>query len=136
MEPGMMTQIENKENDTERTAETRGKRQIRNTMILIVSLVSVFLVLYLIQRRSVPDSGLSAVIQVDGEKVHTMDLDRSAEYTVTTGNGHFNTVVVKDQSVSVREADCANQICVQTGQIRYPGEVIACLPHKLIIVIE
>lgn len=83
-----------------------------------------------------PDSGLVAVIQMDGEKIHEMDLDQDAEYTAVTEDGHVNVVVVKDQSVMVREADCANQVCVKTGQIRNPGEVIACMPHRMIIYIE
>lgn len=112
------------------------RRQHRNTVILIVSLAAVFLVLCLFQTRFTQDSGLTAVIQMNQKKVHTMDLDRDDEFTVRTDDGHYNIVVVKNHSVMVRESDCPNQVCVKTGQIRFSGEVIACLPHSLIIYIE
>ena len=47
---------------------------------------AVFLVLYIMTRRTAPEEAvangqaLKAVIQIDGEKVHTMDLDKDAEY--------------------------------------------------------
>ena len=70
------------------------------------------------------------------KKVHEMDLDTDAEYRAVTDQGDYNVVIVKDRAVMVREADCANQVCVKTGWIHNPGEVIACLPHKLIIYLE
>ncbi len=131
-----MNQIErNQANNMQESGERR-KMQRRNSVILIVALLAAFLLFYMIQKMTAPDSGLNAVIQIDGETVHTMDLDVDAEYTAGDLDGDYNIVVVKDGSVSVREADCANQVCVKTGQIRYPGEVIACLPHKLIIYIQ
>ena len=112
----------------------------RNSVLLIVSLLAVFLVLYLIWRMSgtaaKEDSSLTAVIRISGEKVHTMDLDHDGTYTAKTPDGHYNVVVVEDHCVRVSEADCRNQVCVKTGQIRYPGEVIACMPHELILDIE
>ena len=122
--------------EEDRKAKYTTKRQRRNTAILTGGLAAAFLILYGVQRMMLPDSGLVAVIQMDGEKIHEMDLDQDAEYTAVTEDGHVNVVVVKDQSVMVREADCANQVCVKTGQIRNPGEVIACMPHRMIIYIE
>ena len=122
--------------EEDRKAKYTTKRQRRNTAILAGGLAAAFLILYGVQRMMLPDSGLVAVVQMDGEKIHEMDLDQDAEYTAVTEDGHVNVVVVKDQSVMVREADCANQVCVKTGQIRNPGEVIACMPHRMIIYIE
>ena len=122
--------------EEDRKAKYTTKRQRRNTAILAGGLAAAFLILYGVQRMMLPDSGLVAVIQMDGEKIRGMDLDEDAEYRVQTEDGHYNVVVVQDQSVMVREADCENQVCVMTGRIRYPGEVIACLPHRLIIYIE
>jgi hypothetical protein len=61
---------------------------------------------------------------------------RTADDRAETADGNYNTVVVKDQSVRVEEADCKNQICVKTGAIHFPGEVIACMPHRMMIYIE
>ena len=119
---------------------SRSAHRKRNSAILIASLLALFLVLYLIQRLSSASyeeaSSLKAVIRIGGEKVHTMDLDHDETYTVKTPDGHYNVVVVENHCVRVLEADCRNQVCVKTGQIRYPGEVIACMPHEMILDIE
>ena len=116
------------------------EKQRRNTWILLVALFSVFLILFLVQRRGMrvtdPDEGLIAVIQVDGDILHTMPLGEDAVYKAQDSSGHFNLIEVADGSVMVRAADCKNQVCVKTGKIRYQGEVIACLPHRLIVSIE
>lgn len=128
--------------DVSSTVEVSHKKQIRNSVLLAVVLAAVFLALYFMTRRTSPEEAaaerqvLKAVIQIDGEKVHTMDLDKDAEYRAETADGNYNTVVVKDQSVRVEEADCKNQICVKTGAIHFAGEVIACMPHRMMIYIE
>ena len=123
------------------TVEVSHKKQIRNSILLATVLTAVFLVLYMTRttspEKAVTDGhALKVVIQIDGKRVHTMELDKDAEYRAETADGNYNTVVVKDQSVRVEEADCKNQICVKTGAIHFPGEVIACMPHRMMIYIE
>ena len=128
-----------------KTGDTIRKKQIRNSVLLAAVLFAVVPILYMIRGASskasskqslVDENSQKAVIQIDGKKVHTMDLDQDAEYKAKTDDGHYNVVVVKDQSVMVSEADCRNQICVKTKPVRNPGEVIACMPHRLIVYIE
>ena len=123
------------------TVEVSHKKQIRNSILLATVLTAVFLVLYLTRttspEKAVTDGhAMKVVIQIDGKRVHTMELDKDAEYRAETADGNYNTVVVKDQSVRVEEADCKNQICVKTGAIHFPGEVIACMPHRMLTYIE
>lgn len=123
------------------TVEVSHKKQIRNSILLATVLTAVFLVLYLTRttspEKAVTDGhAMKVVIQIDGKRVHTMELDKDAEYMAETADGNYNTVIVKDQSVRVEEADCKNQICVKTGAIHFPGEVIACMPHRMMIYIE
>ena len=49
---------------------------------------------------------------------------------------HHNHIRVKNETIAIDEADCPDKICMQTGAISKPGEIIACLPHKLIIEIK
>ena len=123
------------------TVEVSHKKQIRSSILLATVLTAVFLVLYMTRttspEKAVTDGhAMKVVIQIDGKRVHTMELDKDAEYRAETADGNYNTVVVKDQSVRVEEADCKNQICVKTGAIHFPGEVIACMPHRMMIYIE
>lgn len=42
-------------------------------------------------------------------------------------------VEVKDGKVRMLESPCPNKICVDTNWIEKPGEIIACIPNKIII---
>ncbi len=66
------------------------------------------------------------------------------EEIVTTGaDGRFvvpgpvgETVVVVDGGVAfVESSDCRHQVCVNTGQISAPGELIACVPNGVTIIV-
>ena len=64
--------------------------------------------------------------------MRTLPLFEDSDNLVTTTRG-YNRIVVTDGGVRVSEADCASQTCVHSGIRRLPGDVIACLPHRLII---
>ncbi len=44
-----------------------------------------------------------------------------------------NTVMIKDSSVCVSDADCPDKLCVKQGLITDAGEVIACLPNRVTV---
>ncbi len=46
------------------------------------------------------------------------------------------TVVIKDKKVWVSESPCPRKICILTGKIKNPGEVIICIPNGVYISIE
>ena len=49
------------------------------------------------------------------------------------GAGGYNFLVIEGGEVWLSEADCPNLLCVKTGRIRYAGQSIVCLPHKLAV---
>ena len=74
-------------------------------------------------------------VQMDGQTV--MELPLSEDTQVLLGeDGHTNTLVIRNGTAQVMEADCPDQICVRQGAVQYEGESIVCLPHKLIVTIE
>ena len=77
------------------------------------------------------------VVLQDGKEVYTCPLNEDGVYKAVCGEG-FNTVVVHDGAVSVRDADCEGKDCVGAGSIDKDSgtRVICCLPHKLIVRIE
>ena len=44
-----------------------------------------------------------------------------------------NLLVIEGGEVYLSEADCPTQLCMKTGKIRYAGQSIVCLPHKLAV---
>jgi hypothetical protein len=45
-------------------------------------------------------------------------------------------IEVKDSKVRVAWSNCPNQLCVNTGWIKTAGEIIVCVPNKVLIEIE
>ena len=82
------------------------------------------------------DAGGEAVVTVDGEEVLRVPLSEPHTYIRQDQSGEvLNTVVVRDGRVCVVNANCPDKICVRTGWIQYDGQMIVCLPHKLIVTV-
>lgn len=74
----------------------------------------------------------TATIKIDGAVVRTVDLTADATFTLKTPRGE-NVVEIKNGAAAVIAADCPDKICVKTGAIRAAGEIIACIPHGVLI---
>ena len=84
-----------------------------------------------------PDN-LYADITVDGrlERRIPLSAHQGREvFTIQTADGS-NTICVEDASITVISADCSDAVCVNTGKASHPGDIIACLPHRLIIEVK
>lgn len=88
---------------------------------------------YLIGNSDLNDD--QVVIIVGGEQYGIWPLGRDQVIDVRTDYG-FNEVTISEMGVSVTKSDCVNQICVDTGTIRQEGQMIVCLPHRLIVEIR
>lgn len=93
--------------------------------VLMPALVSSVLIFTL------PRAGNTVTVKVNNELVYKGSL---FENKVIRLDG--NTVEIKDGKVSVTQADCKNQICVNHKAITEKGENIICLPNKVIAEIE
>jgi hypothetical protein len=76
--------------------------------------------------------GLYAVVQNTEGFYQVLPLWEDAEVRVESSFG-YNVVEVSEGRVRVSEADCKNQICVNTGWSSSEGQIITCLPHQLVV---
>lgn len=77
-------------------------------------------------------NGEGVEITVDGESKAFLPLKEDDSIRIDTENG-YNIVTVQDGTVTVTEADCRDQVCVEHKKIKKVGETIVCLPHKLVV---
>lgn len=85
--------------------------------------------------RNIPVHNVYAEITVDGrlqKKVQLTEHHGHDEIDIQNLSGH-NHIVIDDDTIAIDDADCPDQLCVRQGKARKPGEVIVCLPHKLMI---
>ena len=107
-------------------------------IILLITVIISFSAI-LIYKNVIQGSENIAIIKSDGNIIRTIDLNKMVEpeeFTIKTDKGNYNTILVKHNSISVKDADCLHKECVKSGSISEPGEVIVCLPNKLIISIK
>lgn len=115
------------------------KREQRNTLILVLALLAVLGTAFLVQQvllRGSDGPAVWAVLKAGGREPQRLDLREDVEFMVEDEETGYNLVRVENGKIMVAEADCADKICVRTGPIHQPGEMIACLPHGLLIYIE
>ncbi|MDO4343865.1 MAG: NusG domain II-containing protein [Eubacteriales bacterium] len=108
----------------------------RNTIIFTAVILAAALAGLLAQRIFMKKGGNYAVVQSCGEVIARLDLTENTVLTVGGETSGRNRIEVAEGTVCVTEADCPDQICVHQGRISRRGEVIACLPHELIITID
>ena len=77
------------------------------------------------------DGGAGVVEQVGRETArYAFSEDRTVRIE---GQGGYNLLVIQGGEAWLSEADCPTQLCVKTGMIRYAGQSIVCLPHRLAV---
>ena len=108
----------------------------RGGAILIVLIILIFVVsvVLCIGLWRPSDKCLVEVVS-DGKVLYTFDLAETedTEFTVYSPDNHQNTVLIQDGSICVKEAECPDQICVQTGKLISESMPIVCLPNRLMI---
>ena len=83
-------------------------------------------------------AGPVAAIYLDGNLIRRIDLSKVSgrEPFEISCEGGSNTILVESGRIRVLEADCPDQICVQSGWLNSETAPIVCLPHRLVIRLE
>lgn len=102
-------------------------------LVAVLMLLGGALALFLYATRK---SGGYVSVQVDGETVMELSLEEDTRILVGEGGKFTNLLVIEGGAARIAEASCPDQICVNHGAIRYAGESIVCLPHKLVVSVE
>ncbi len=101
-------------------------------LLLIVSFVPYLM--FKNRNKNIDESQLHAIVTVNGKVLAEIDLSakKDDEFTIETSEGN-NKIVVHDGGISIVEADCSDGVCVNQGVAKKPGDMIVCLPHRVII---
>ena len=101
--------------------------------LLLASLVSIFLSGILFPR----ERGLYAVVELNGNLYGRYSLQEKEVQTLAIQSEFgYNNIVIENGKVSVTESDCSDQLEIKAGTIFRSGEMLVCLPNRLVIRIE
>ncbi len=107
-------------------------KKYRIDIIVIASLL-LFACLSLLITSLTRKAGALAVVEIDGNTVHSLPLSVDGVYSL---NGGTNVLVIEDGCAYLNYSECPDHTCENTGKIRYVGETIICLPNKLSVTIK
>ena len=110
------------------------KYYTRADSILVITL-AIMSVVSIASVRFIPGGGKHVIVEVDGSHVMELSLDRNV---TTKVDGHLGETVihVEDGTVRVQDSTCPHGYCVRMGTIRHRGEVIVCVPNRVIVSIR
>lgn len=107
--------------------------------ILIISVIIIsFLSLGFIKNNNAGYKEKYISIQVNGEEYKKIIFDKKIigkTIPIKTEFG-YNLIEIGDGEVWVVEASCPDELDVKQGKISKSGEIIVCLPNKLVIEIK
>lgn len=80
-------------------------------------------------------------IYVDGEEYSAYTLSQKYEtiLDIPAKGGYYtgyNRIRIKDDTVTIIESSCPNKDCVRMGTIRDTGDMLICLPYRVVIRLE
>ena len=121
-----------KPNKTDTPPKANYTRDLILVAVLLVAALVLFFVMRSLQARDT-GTGAQAVVTVEGREVGRYPLSKSGTFPL---NGGTNILVVENGEAWVSEANCPDKVCMGMGKISRNGEFIACLPNRLLVVVE
>ena len=101
---------------------TKKKREIILVLILLAAASAGFLINQAMHRQP----AARVEITVDGHLVQTLDLNQDADLIIDGANGGTNHLIIQNG------AACPDKVCVHQGKVSMNGELIVCLPNRMI----
>lgn len=115
------------------------KELTKGDKILIVAVIIINVIsLWLVKNVAFNQDSKYISVQVNGEEIKKIIFDKNMvgkQIPIETEYG-YNLLEIGDEKVRVIEADCPDKLDVKQGYISRVGEVIVCLPNRLVIEIK
>lgn len=101
-------------------------------VVLVMALLAGGVVLY---RRLTAPVGEQAIIEVDNKPVKSVVLDPAAERQTIVIAGVRGDSIIEVDGATIRMVDsaCPDKVCVHMGVKSRPGDVITCIPNRVVI---
>lgn len=106
---------------------------------LIIAIIAINVLIIIYGSFNTVDKGQKIAYVYSNNKLvgeYTITDNYETEFKVEAGSGNYNTIHIEDGKVWIHDATCPDKICLNQGKISHDGELIVCLPNKLLVQIE
>ncbi|MCD7957927.1 MAG: NusG domain II-containing protein [Lachnospiraceae bacterium] len=97
--------------------------------IKLILAVCILCAVFFIYRSFTQDTGKRIVVEVDGTTWGTYSLSRNQTIEIND----TNVLIIKDGEAYMSEASCPDGLCISQGHISNTGEMIVCLPNRVVV---
>lgn len=107
-------------------------------IILILAIIAINILIIIYGSYNTVDKGKKiAYVYSDNKLVgeYTLTDNYKTDFTVNTTDG-YNTIYIEDGKVWIHDATCPDKVCLSQGKISHDGELIVCLPNRLMVQIK
>lgn len=105
----------------------------KKKIIILLCLIIPVVTLCIVTKLCLPDHPTQVQISINNEVYGTYPLYQDTTITIKNDDD-LNIMQIKNGKVSVKKANCSNQICVNTNAISADNpSTIICMPHHLVI---
>lgn len=104
----------------------------RNDIILISAILLISLVFTVILYKGMRN-GDRITVYVDSKTVGEYPLESDGTIVIEGYNGGHNTLTVENGYAFMSDASCPDKLCIHQGRISGEGQMIVCLPNRVII---
>ena len=113
----------------------KNKKKRKHDIVLGLILLSVALILFVIDLTNISsDTGnKKVVVSVDGKKTAEYPLKKDATYELSGSHLGTNTLVIRSGKAYISEANCPDKQCMKQGKISRTGEMLVCLPNRVVV---
>lgn len=98
----------------------------------IIGIIILIIILFLTVFKFLQDRGHLCTVSVGGKEIYRLSLSENKEISVQGPIGETK-MKVANGSICITEAPCKQKICKKMGKISHSGEIIVCIPNKIII---
>lgn len=101
--------------------------------LLIIALIIVFSVIIFILMLPKTYSENTLEIYLDGQLIDSVILEEGVYTTIEIDETAHNTIEIDGTKVRIINSTCYDHVCENTGYISMAGEIIVCMPNKLLL---
>lgn len=99
-------------------------------LVLIISIVSIII----IGKATSNYDTTYAEIYVDGNLYKKYSLDKDLKEVVTIESEHGKNIIeIEGYNVRMIDSSCINKLCIKQGIIHKQGQLLVCLPNKVVV---
>ena len=114
-----------------------GKYRKKRIYDVVLGLTLLFVALVLlvadVTKASNDNGNKTVVVSIDGKKEAEYPLDKDGIHILYGSHLGTNKLVIKDSEAYIEEASCPDKQCVKQGKISKAGEMLVCLPNRVVV---